>query len=126
MRLWLLSVAACLASCSLPSPASITEPPKQLQGGWTLTESTPITEAFRLPLKPTQSWKTHYRGPQDFDAALYRFNSSGEAFEALQKWQKAPGEITFHDGNFFVVVPAKDIPKQASGDFVEALMAILN
>ena len=49
-----------------------------------------------------------------------------EAFEAVQKWQKAPGEITFHDGNFLIVIPAKDIPKQATGDFTEAIMAAIN
>ncbi len=129
MRCLLLAAAliliSLLAACTVPAPVSFV-PPAHLTGGWTLKDAPPPTEAFPLALKPTHSWRTSYQGPQDFIAYLYLFNSNTEAFEAVQKWQKAPGEITFHKGNFLIVIPAKDIPKQATGDFVEALMAVLH
>ncbi|MCX6602998.1 MAG: hypothetical protein NTV52_05335 [Acidobacteria bacterium] len=101
MRCLLFAFISLLTACAVPAPPSITEPPPRLTGGWTLKSAPP-------PTPP------------------YLFNSNTEAFEAVQKWQKAPGEITFHDGNFLIVIPAKDIPKQASGDFVEAIMAAIH
>jgi len=126
MRCLLLVLISLLAACAVPAPPSITEPPPRLTGGWTLKSATPATEAFPLPIKPAKAWRTSYQGPADFIAFFYLFNSNTEAFEAVQKWQKAPGEITFHDGNFLIVIPAKDIPKQATGDFTEAIMAAIN
>ena len=121
-----LILVSLLAACSVPAPTATIVPPARLSGGWTLKDAPPSTDAFPLAFKPIHSWRTSYQGPQDFIAYFYLFNSNTEAFEAVQKWQKAPGEITFHDGNFLIVIPAKDIPKQATGDFVEALMAAIH
>jgi hypothetical protein len=101
------------------------DPPKQVRGGWTLASATTPTESFPLALQPAQSWRTTYSGPQDVTANFYRFNSNTEAFEALQKWKKAPGEITFHDGVFLIVIPPQNVPKQATGDFAEGVMAAI-
>jgi len=126
MRFLLFALLCLLAACAVPGPPAVTEPPPRLTGGWTLKTATLVTEAFPLALKPAKSWRASYQGPADFVAYFYLFNSNTEAFEAVQKWQKAPGEITFHHGNFLIVIPAKDIPKQASGDFVEAIMAAIH
>lgn len=126
MRCLLFVLLILLAACAVSTAPAVSEPPPRLTGGWTLKDSTPTTEAFPLALKPAKAWRTSYQGPQDFTAFFYLFNSNTEAFEAVQKWQKAPGEITFHHGNFLVVIPAKDIPKQATGDFAEAIMAAIH
>ncbi|MFO0503664.1 MAG: hypothetical protein ACK527_15845, partial [Acidobacteriota bacterium] len=73
-----------------------------------------------------QSWRATYHGPQDIEATFYRFPSNTEAFEVLQKWKKAPGEITFHDGAFLVVIPPQNVPKQAAGDFAEGVLTAVH
>lgn len=115
-----------LASCGGASAPAITEPPKEVRGGWTLASAATPTETFPLAIQPAQSWRTTYSGPQDVKADFYRFNSNTEAFEVLQKWKKAPGEITFHDGAFLVVIPPQEIPGQATGDFAEGVQAALH
>jgi len=126
MRCLLFVLISFLTACTVPGPPAVTEPPPRLTGGWTLKTAIPATESFPLALKPATAWRASYQGPADFVAYFYLFNSNTEAFEAVQKWRKAPGEITFHDGSFLVVIPAKDIPTQASGDFVEAIMAAIH
>ena len=126
MRCLLFVLLSFLTACAVPGPPAVTEPPPRLTGGWTLKSATPATETFPLALQPAKAWHASYQGPVDFVADFYLFNSNTEAFEAVQKWRKAPGEITFHDGTFLVVIPAKNIPKQASGDFVEAIMAAIH
>jgi hypothetical protein len=125
MHRLLLLAAVLLAGCGGASAPALLEPPKQVRGGWTLSSATPPTETFPLALQPAQSWRTTYSGPQDVTATFYRFNSNTEAFEALQKWKKAPGEITFHDGAFLVVIPPQEVPRQATGDFAEGVMAAI-
>ncbi len=122
----LLLLLVFLAGCGATSAPAILEPPKQVRGGWTLASAATPTETFPLAIQPAQSWRTTYSGPQDVAADFYRFNSNTEAFEVLQKWKKAPGEITFHDGTFLVVIPPQNVPEQATGDFVEGVMAAIN
>ncbi len=122
----LLAPLLFLAGCGANTSPAILEPPKQVRGGWTLASSATPTETFPLALQPAQSWSTTYTGPQDVTATFYRFNSNTESFEALQKWQKAPGEITFHEGAFLVVIPPQNVPKQATGDFAEGVMAAIH
>lgn len=122
----LLAPLVFLAGCGAASAPATVEPPKQVRGGWTLATSADPTDTFPLAIQPARSWRTTYTGPQDISATFYRFNSNTEAFEVLQKWQKAPGEITFHDGVFLVVIPPQNVPKQATGDFAEGVMAAIN
>lgn len=124
-RLLLLPVLL-LAACAGPAVPATQEPPKQVPGGWTLASATPLTAPFPLAIQPAQSWRTTYHGPQDIQATFYRFPSNTEAFEVLQKWKKAPGEITFHDGAFLVVIPPQEVPKQAAGDFAEGVLTAIH
>jgi len=62
-----------------------------------------------------------YSGPGAVTVTLTEMQSSGNAFEAIQKWKPEPGRVPFQKDKYFGVAESKDLDSKALIAFVAAL-----
>jgi len=62
-----------------------------------------------------------YSGPAVVTVTLTEMESSGNAFEAIQKWKPEAGRMPFQRGKYFGVAESKELDAKALGAFVTAV-----
>src|SRR5882724_5586075 len=104
-RIVVLALFTLLAGCaSAPKPVIL---PANVEGGFTRTQSMGL--------------RAVYSGPGIVTVTLTEMQSSGNAFEAIQKWKAEPGKVPFQKDKFFGVAEWKDLDTKALIAFVAAL-----
>ena len=94
-----------------------------------LVACTSTTKAVSLPAKVdggftrTQSMGLRgvYSGPGIVTVTLTEMQSSGNAFEAIQKWKPEQGKVPFQKEKYFGVAESKDLDTKALIAFVAGL-----
>lgn len=110
----LLAAAACeKATATLPATAA----------GWTRTSSSPIAAgdvpAVLTNLGLRSAIRYRYSGAVEAEADVFEMTSSTVAFEAMQKWQVAPGTMPFYKDRLLIVPRCADPPQLRT--FAQAL-----
>ncbi|MEO8025014.1 MAG: hypothetical protein ABI823_00990 [Bryobacteraceae bacterium] len=98
-------VLAFLVSCGTAESKKVTLPEKV--GGFSRTQN--------LGLRAV------YTGPATVTVTLTEMQSSGNAFEAIQKWKPEPGRVPFQKDKYFGVAESKDLDTKALIAFVADL-----
>ena len=93
------------------------EYPKTLSSGYELLQQqtippTAAPETIRA-LAIQNVWKAQYKSATgSATVTVYETAANAVAFEALQKWRHAKGQVTFHQGIDFVVIDSPDLNLQ--------------
>lgn len=93
------------------------EYPKTLSSGYELLQQQTLSpsaapETIRS-LAIQNVWKAKYKSATgSASVTVYETAANAVAFEALQKWRHAKGEMTFHQGIDFVVIESPDLNMQ--------------
>ncbi|MBM3738463.1 MAG: hypothetical protein FJW39_22005 [Acidobacteria bacterium] len=105
----LFAATLLLSACSNEAP-KVFELPREITGGWQRTHpaEVPVAEAPERVrgLGVRTISRAGYAGPWEMQATVYTMGSEASAFELVQKWRPAPGEIFFQAGPRFVLITA--------------------
>lgn len=66
-------------------------------------------------------FRAEYSGPGKVTVTLTEMTSSGDAFEAMQRWKPMPGRLAFYKDRYFGVAQSADLDAKALNAFVSAL-----
>lgn len=102
--------------------------PVQVQREYVLKEThrNPVEQAPELARKlGLRRWETAvYRAKEEIDVQVFQMNAEANAFEMMQKWNKAEGAV-FFKGPYVLVATSPTLPRQVVLEFVQDLRANL-
>jgi hypothetical protein len=129
MRALVLAVMVCaLSGCGAREEAVLAEPPASLEDGWRRTAYTRVPAAEAPELLRSLGVRDALRAEYSLGAArvaveAYLLPAEGGAFEARQKFQPRPGQLTFHNGRAFAACAPDGLDSKALIAFARGLEA---
>jgi hypothetical protein len=121
----LLLAAVVLQSCASGPPAK-PDIPESVSPGWKLSSLDKSVLPAGVPTGGSpECWKADYAGSGSAEVRICWYESTGNAFDSMQRARAEAQTVKFQEEHYFVMVKWNDVPKASLTALVRAIQKAL-